>query len=474
MPTSDAAAGLHLLATRQPHYQTLRAYERGEQPWLFASDKLREVYEALVRKYRLNVCRPVVRGVGRRLNIDAFEGDPAATDWWATDGKRIQNRLWRESLRQGDGYTLTWPAGTMERGPLRTHRLRADEASVVYSAEDPDRPLYAVKTWLIDAGEGDDRLLRVNVYYPDRVERFVTVRPWDDLATKLGDLDPADLQPYNGDGAGDTIPYRGPLQTAGTDGILPVQHFACQPDDTPYGTSVLADVLPVQDEINHLARTLLVALEAYGLPLRIFSAVAPETESHLVTDPDTGVEEWVTSTDLPDYHPLKDWALYLPGENSRPWQLPEADLTKLLEVRRAAIQNATLTSGVPLGLLAEDSGNVPSGVALRVVESPLTDLVVDLQQDYDVPMRNVARLHGWDAAPSWSSPITMDDTEKVTYALQLTELGLPAPKAAEVAGLMDADQFVEAVDQYRSAEASVGERLMQAARNGLDPAELLR
>ena len=473
MPSEDAAYGLWLLDQKRHDYQRFRNYEAGDQPWMYATPKMREIYDNLMRKYRLNVCRPVVRGVSRRVGIDAMDGDDSG--WYQQQMQQHENRLWREAIRQGDGYLLAWPDGDMG-GPLRTHRLRADECIVVYREDDQDTPEYAVKWWYVTAPDAlrqdNEFLLRVNVFYPDRVERFVT-RSTVTAPTTL-QLESKDLAEFDGDGADSTISYQGTLQAAGRDGTLPVTHFACQPDATPYGVSILSDVIPPQDEINHVLRTQIASLEAFGLPLRVFTAFGVDEETHVVTDPKTGEDRTIVSDNTPDYHPAKDWALFLPGENSRAIQLPEADLTKLLEVRRAAIQNATLVSGVPLGMLAEDSGTVPSGVALRVVESPLTDFVVDLHSDWERPIRDHGRLYGLDVQPSWRSPISMDDTERHELALRKIELGIPAAKAVEDAGIMDAEMFTELQQEYADTDREFGSRLVDAFRDGQDPAELLR
>jgi len=42
---------------------------------MFASPKFRRFYEAVMRRYRLNLCRPVVRGIASRLDIDGWDGD---------------------------------------------------------------------------------------------------------------------------------------------------------------------------------------------------------------------------------------------------------------------------------------------------------------------------------------------------------------------------------------------------------------
>ena len=138
MTVQDAAFGLDLLQAKRTGYDELRRYYKGDHPDVFSSEKVREIFRAMERNYRLNICREAVRKVARRLDIDGWEGDEQAQQWWQHEGMRLQNRNARESLRQGDSYLLTWPLGTMS-GRLEVNRLRADEAVVVYSQENPDR-----------------------------------------------------------------------------------------------------------------------------------------------------------------------------------------------------------------------------------------------------------------------------------------------------------------------------------------------
>ena len=477
-PTTDAKYALAKLFELRPWYDELRDYESGHQPIMFASEKFRRFYEAVMRRYRLNICRPVVRQVSRRLDIEGWEGDDQAQEWWNTAGRQIQNRLFREACRQGDAYTITWPVGTMS-GELRTNRLRADEAMVVYRQDQPDTPDYAIHAWQDATRDARmaDSTLRVNVYYPDLVTRWVgdtatvqtiaqRVRAGQSL---LSTLDGLTLSPFEDEDTPHKAGYEGPLAEAGQDGILPVQHFAVQPDATPYGTSVLDDVLPVQDAINKHAIDILVTSEQYGLPLRALLGL--EEIKSTEVDGDGNVVERSNLDDI-DYDPRLDWMLALPGSDSKLVQLPEADITRLIEVKRAAISDATLVSNVPLNILAEDSGNVPTGVALREVKAPLTELVQDIQQDMTVPAGNLARLHGWDAQPSWAAPFTMDPLERWELVGKKVDAGWPARQAFIETGL-DPKFVDEVMSEAVVAENNVGGLLMRAFRDGRDPVEVV-
>jgi hypothetical protein len=478
-PQVDATYALNKLFELRPWYDELRDYEAGRQPIMFASQKFERFYEAVMRRYRLNICRPVVRQVARRLDIEGWEGDDKAAEWWTDGGKQLQNRGFREAVRQGDAYLLTWPSGTMN-GPLRTNRLRADEAIVVYKDDEPDVPEFAVTMWQTQDRKSStsDVTLRLNVYYPDVMSRWQAdtatmttlqqrVRAGQTITAALDGLT---LEPYEDDDTPHEATYEGPLAEAGQDGLLPLQHLAVQPDATPYGTSVLDDVLPVQDAINKHAIDILVTSEQYGLPLRAMLGL--EEIRMTEVDDDGNVVERSNLDDI-QYDPRIDLMLALPGENSKLVQLPEADITRLLEVKRAALQDATIASNVPLMLLAEDSSNVPTGVALREIKAPLAELVEDISQDLTVPMRNVARLHGWDAVPHWAPAIRMDPVEQWELVGKKVEAGWPRRQAIIETGL-DPEFVDEVLAEAEVAERNAGSLLMQAQREGRDPVELLR
>jgi hypothetical protein len=444
-------------------YDELRDYERGLQPIMFATPKFEKFYRAVMRRYRLNLCRPVVRQTARRLDVDAWEGDDAANGWWKEHGLYLQNRLYREMVRQGDAYTLTWPQGTMQ-GRLKTNRLRADEAIVVYSEEDPDTPEYGVKVWT--ATVDGHRQLRANVYRydPPAVTRWITRT----FTGRLEDAAEARWDQFTDDGDHE-IRYDGPVLDAALDGVLPLQHFPCQPDDTPYGTSVLADVLPVQDALNKHAIDILVTSEQYGLPLRALLGMEEIRDSYA---DDQGVVHETSNLDDIDYDPRIDYLFAVSGSDAKLIQLPAADLSQLLEVKRAAIQDATLASNVPLSLLMEDSGNIPAGVALREVKAPLAELVEDIQQDATRPWANVARLYGLDAQPMWSAPFQQDEMERWELATLKVEAGWPARQAFIETGL-DAEFVDEVFAEASAAQNDVGGMLMRAFRDGRDPADVL-
>lgn len=455
----DLTRALAQMSDDKDDHDEARDYYDGRHPIMFASPKFRRFYEAVMRRYRLNLCRPVVRQAASRLDIDGWDDDQMG-QWWTDTGKHWQNRHFRECVRQGDGYTLTWPRGTMS-GELMVNRLRADEATVVYSDEHADTPAFAAKMW-----EAADEHVRINLYYRDMASRWVTKAKWS--GGKLSELDSGEFEPYTEDDADAELAYEGPLAEAGQDGVLPLQHWAWQPDVDPFGTSILADGIPVQDALNKHAIDILVASEAVGLPLRALLGFEVHEETHTDDEGNT-----YTTDNIPDYDPRIDYFLTLPGENSKLTQLPEGDLAKVLEVKRSAISDMTMATSVPLSPVTEDSGNVPTGVAMRYIERPLTSLVEDGQQDMSVPAHNLARTLGHDARPQWSDPVQLDVAEQWELVQVKIDAGWPKRQAYIEAG-MDPDMVDEVLADAQDREATVAAALVRAEREGRDPAELLQ
>jgi len=402
------------LRDRTALYTEFTNYDRGFHPVMFSSKKFRRFYAEVLRRYRLNLCRPVVDAVAERLTIEGWEGD-AAQEWWQTHGISLMNRVHRPALRNGDAYVLVWPDRDMNGGTdqYRAHRLLPNEASIVYS-EDTEMPEYALKIWT----EEQDRqkfIQRLNIYYYDRVERLVR------QGTETINYDFGGYMPYTDDEAGDVIEYGGLIRELGQDKLLPVVHFAANPDLTPYGTSMLEDVLPIQDALNKHAIDILVTSESVAMPVRALLGFEV-------------LENADGTTNAPDYDPRLDHFLTIPGEAARLIQLDPASMDGLVKAKQEAITDIATVAGIHQSRL-RDAGSVPSGEALRVVERPLISQVRNLQQDFTEPWTDVARLLGVDGQPIWADPVQMDVTEQWALVQAKIDAGWPARQAYIESGL---------------------------------------
>ena len=429
------------LRDRNQLYNEFTNYDRGFHPVMFSSAKFRRFYAEVLRRYRLNLCRPVIDAVSERLSIEGWEGD-AAQEWWMAHGMSLMNKVHRPALRAGDSYVLVWPDRDMN-GPTdqyRAHRLLPNEASVVYSDEN-DMPEFALKIWTQQIGKQRYEQ-RLNVYYYDRVERLVR------QGTETINYQWGGYAPYTDDEAGDVIEYGGLIRELGQDKLLPVVHFAPSPDLTPYGTSMLEDVVPIQDALNKHAIDILVSSESVAMPLRALLGFEV-------------MENADGTNNLPDYDPRLDHMLAVPGEAVRLIQLDPASMDGLLAAKGEAIKDIATVAGIHQSRL-RDAGSVPSGEALRVVERPLVSQVRNLQQDFNEAWTDVARLLGLDGQPIWSDPVQMDIAERWALAQVKIDTGWPARQAFIETGLAP-----DVVDQVLADNATIGSLFEQNGDAGI-------
>lgn len=465
MSREDAIAGYLQLEGRRPDYQLHRRYLTGRHPLMFATAAFERFYESVVGKYQLNLTPSVVSAPAERLDIDGWEGpsDRAGQRWDEVGGPALANRVHREKLGMGDAYVMVWPAGGKMDGPDTPWPLRADEATVVYDDETPDTVRFGIKTWK------QDDTTRINVLYPDRVERWQTTSKGTAKVGAGVGLEPKDLEPVKDD-TGDTVGHRY--------GRPPIEHFANGAGMDDFGRSELVDVLPPQDALNKHAVDILVASESVGFPLRALLGFAVEEEPVVDSDGQPMVDDHgrvvMQPSNLPDYDPRLDRFLAFGGEHTRLIQLDPGDLKQLVEIKEAAALEIAQVSGIPLHYLKPLSGQIPSGESLRVVERRLTAKVEDRQQSSSPRWSGVMDLLGVpDTRPRWSDPTSMDETEVWDLVKVKVDTGMPLKQALIETGRYRADDIDEFLSEAVRLERTAGQQVVDAFRRGEDPAALL-
>jgi hypothetical protein len=467
MPADDALYGLDLMRQRRDLDIAFFNYRYGPQPrppWI--NPKFAKLWSSVVENYTVNVCAPTVTAKANRLEIDSWDGSDDANRYWTEQGgSSTQNDVHPDAITSGDAYLLVWPAVSMD-GPLRWNPLRSDEAIVVYSDDDPERVDYGLKMWIVEErGRTRKARVRVNLLYPDRVERYISQPVGGSGIGSVRDrsLDfeqivdgRASLAPYDEDGLDSTFNH--PFDQ------VPLVHFRNgKGRDRRYGWSDLYHVIPLQDEINSLGFNLIAASEVYGLPLRVLLGYA--------------LEDWDGDgkpDNLPKVDPRNDPFLVFPGINTRVEQLSPADLAQLSAELGRAIEQVSMVTSVPPHIFLRQGGNPPSGEALRIVESPLIADSVTKQQDFGPSWSKVMALSGFaDVQPVWGDPSSMDVMEEWELVQKKVEAGWPARQAFIELGV-DPDTVDEVLAAGAAMERNAGSLLMQAQRDGRDPVELLR
>lgn len=452
MPVADVLAAIKDHRGRAPGYDLCRDYEEGRHRHPYASKAFASKYRWVLEQARMNICPTVRANFTDLVQIQAWTGageKKAAEYAEATDLDQVIDLAVNESWRCGDAYILVWPGAD---GNRRAWYHRADQVSFTLDPVDPTVMAWAAKIWVTDDGFG-----RVNVYYPDRLERWVTVGKVRETGTTTVSWDTKTTAnawaPFTGDGEPDV--------QAHDMGRVPWVHLPFDPQSQGgHGRSILRDVIPEQDALNHTVHALLVNTEQYAAPLRALMGYVPK----VTIDPATGR----AITEHLNVDETREKVIGFQGDGPLV-QLDPPDSGNLLKVKQAYLSDAAVLVGIPVSDVVPDLGNVPSGAALRVLATRRTNTVRAYTKAITGRISVLMGLLGVaDARPEWVDPAPMDDTERVTNAQARVDLGYPLEEVLPDLGESPDDivRIRDAVDREavtlaaagRAAVAALGER----------------
>jgi hypothetical protein len=323
---------------------------------------------------------------------------------------------------------------------------------------DPTALEWFAMLWIDADGNG-----RVNLYYADRLERFVTAAVL--RAPSRSAADPvtwpdnvSGYLPYDGDDDGDTIAH--------DFGEVPAVWFPHDADELGcHGRSILQDVVPLQDGLNKSVADLIVGGENFAQPLRYLM----NYRAKKVLDPETGEPKEETIRADPTVNKI----FSIPG-NGPFGQLDPPDATKLLAVHEAYAIKISRVVGLPAFYVSQVTGEPPTGRALRVLSTRLTNLSKETMTDFGPEWSKVMRLLGVPAVrPVWEDPAPIDESEKLDNAESRKAIGygLRENLAAMGQDQDDIDRIV--ADAQGSNVLDGGNLAARAFEAGLNPADVI-
>jgi hypothetical protein len=379
----------------------------------FATEAFRRLYAWVLENARENYCKPVVRGFSSKLKIQTWESTTqgmaqAASELSDDHGlKRVINLTHRETYKTGDSYVLVWPD---EDGMMRAWPKRSGMCAPLVDPGRPDRMRVFATVWVANDGFG-----RVNLYYPEGCERWRTIAKLRQPSMQQMDATnwptkPTAWRPYDDDGDPDTIPNPGDTSR------VPAVWFPHDADEIGgHGRSILEDVIPLQDGLNKSVADLIVTEEDFAQPLRYLLNYKAKRS----INPETGEVE----TEKIEANPTKRRFLTVPG-NGPIGQLDPPDASKLIAVHEAWANKITRVTGLPAFYVTQTSGEPPTGVALRVLSTRLTDLVSETMDDFTPRWQEVQELLGNpDVRPIWKDPAPKDESEELDDAESRKRIG---------------------------------------------------
>lgn len=358
MNNDDVKRALAQIRDRWTQYALYSSYYSGDHRMAFATDKMKSLFGALFEKFSDNMCPAVVDAMADKLNLTGFgmgDDQKSGGGEGETQIEKVIRETWErnrmdkrvgevhtEALKSGDAYVIVWP-DLDDPGQVTIYPNQADRMTVYYDEERPGVILWAAKAW-----RTVDDSVRLVMYYPDRIEHYVTLNKKQDFTT----LKPESFKAH------ELGVVRNPY------GRVPVFHFANNAPVGHFGISELKPVVPLQDSLNKAITDMLVAMEFVALPQRYIAGIK------LDTDPVSGRYIWPFEAGVD-----RIWSVDDPS--AKFGEFPAANLEHFLKVQDNFRGSIARVSRTPLHHLLMMTGEFPSGESLKTAETPFTSKLKD-------------------------------------------------------------------------------------------------
>lgn len=437
----DIKWAIESLQSRAAQYKLYDDYYRGEQRSLALASPEFNSAISFVKGFCENLCATVVDVLKDRLKLTNFthdqkvekinddletvKADPTAdkiTEVWRENRlDELQGEVYLETLKSGDGYVFVWP--DPDTGLPMLDPNPAFLVTVQYSETKRGQIDKAAKAWKANDGYG-----RLNLYYPNRIEKFITN---------------AKLQDFDGTLRPDTYRVSDDPTVPNQYGQVPVFHFRNNAGVGKFGVSELKAAIPCQDRLNKTIIDSMVVGEEHSLPVRY--ALGFE----FPTDPQSGKP-------IMPFGP-GDWWLSR-QKDAQLGQLESAELTQFMSTAtdaRLAIARVTRT---PLHYFINHTGEPPSGESLKTEEAPLTAKVRDRQISFGNTWEDVFRFALKIAGTNtrleaiWANTQPRDDTAEIENQIRKVE-GLAFSKKSALRELEYSDDEIAVIEAEKAVEA---------------------
>ena len=424
------------------HYGNCRAYLSGEQPLEFATDKFKSAFGRQFKTFAYNRCAMVVDAHADRLQVEGFGADndalaQAAQDLWDANQMDVrEGQVEAEAFGMGDGYVIVELHPTT--GEVLIWPQYAENVRVQYSDTRPGEITQAARRWY----DPDTKYLHLNLYFPDRIEKYRSVRPVSSGGESVS-WDTMQWDRYTPDGEA------WPVLLTVTD-TVPVFHFGNNARVNHYGVSELRDVIPLQDAINKTVMDMLVAMEFAAFPQRVVIGVDTSDDDTIdaLARLQTGIDRMVAIT----------------GDGDKQASIAEfsaANMTQYLDVAEKFDQFIARVSRVPSRYLTQEATAV-SGTSKRMDEAPWVSKIEDRQRAFGAVWADVARyglrLVGVESERgalrvNWQPAAPLSEGEQLEQAEAKERIGWPFPAILREMGYEpeQVDQIVQERDKEREA-----------------------
>ncbi len=437
---------IHNFRTAGARYQKPERYYRGQHDLAFATEKFENAFGSLFREFAMNLCPAVCDAIRDKLRITGFrvssptvrEGVSSARtealpNGRATDTNTELQNIWhrnrmqlragethREVLVSGDAYAIVWPD---EDGRAAIYPNRAASVSVTYDEDRPGRIIHAAKFW-----RTANKHTRLNLFYPDRIERYITAKPSEGTLPEAHEFVPfVQSSPDSSDDSTGQSIQNPQSEIQNPYGVVPVFHFANNADIGAFGRSELESAIPIQDGLNKSVLDMLVAMEYSAYRQRWAAGIEIEydNDGNVIAPFKAGVDHvWITG-----------------NADAKFGDFNTANLDQFLKVKDSFRIDMASVTGTPMYYLLPHTRGFPSGEAMQRAESRFIAKVRDRQsafgQTWADIMQFAARIDGHgelQIETRWEDPSQTTERERLETILLKRRIGLTTEQALQEAG----------------------------------------
>ncbi|MET7769906.1 phage portal protein [Nocardia sp. NPDC005366] len=386
-------------------YLKAESYYNGTVEEIFASPKIRKALEASGDSDRINYAATPVNAVANRLEVTGVttlsdQAGAVIDRTWETNNLELElTQLFVKTLVYGSAYLTVWPDAS---GETQVYYNSPLSTTVLYDPENPRRAIVGAKLWSAELADGTERH-RLNLYYPDRTERYLSKA--ERLPFRVRDVD---FEPYGEDWLSPN-PF----------GEIPVFHFTTGQDQ--YGRPEHTNAYAAQNAINKLLISQLASVEYYGFPTRYAINGEGGTQSDF-SDDDDGTDAGSLSTAPGMFQHFSNV--------SKVGQFEAAKPGTYIDPYKEYVRAMASVTDTPFHVFEAVATNV-SGEAVRGAEAPLVKKVRVRQLSIGHVLRKmfifVLKLNGIteDVQIQWRQIESIDTSERWSINKKKVEAGLP-------------------------------------------------
>lgn len=460
---TDLAVALEGMKNAHEGYDRAEDYYEGDVPEVFASIRLRKALARVGMTYQFGFAATPVNAVVERLTINSITSEDEAVQaaveqvWRDNELGLHATNIHRKACTFGDAYVFVWPSETDEK-TVNVFYQDPRTCRVFYDPENPLKVAFAVRKWREGPepanGATNERRSRVDLFYPDRIEQYVSV------AGAKGDKDK------------DYVPFEDDLPNPF--GEVPIFHFKTDADE--YGKPEHQGFYSVQDAIHKLLLTHLSGVEYQSFNQR-YALMDDSSDS---ADPaDLAASQFDIASEVTggtlasggetqsQFTGGPDQVFVMNGTKAM-GEFTASDPTVIFDpVDKYLAYGAHITS-TPISRF-QFSGGQPSGESLKVVDRPFVFKVDNRKLSFGQTWKNVfefaLKILGF-ADPAleitWSPSETSDSLADWQTAAAKQAAGVPVEQTLKENGYTDQ----QITDWQADGEATLNRRLDQLLKFG--------